>query len=75
MRTDFRTTGKVIDRTVEGSLEIEVRENALSGVVKNWYIVRNNFGDIISRTTEYWEAYDRFIELIRSGGKNESSDI
>ena len=26
MRTDFRTNGKVIDRTIEGSLEIEVRE-------------------------------------------------
>ena len=75
MRTDFRTTGKVIDRTVEGSLEIEIRENALSGVVTNWYIVRNNYGDIIARTTEYGEAYDRFVELIHSGVKNEPRDI
>ena len=75
MRTDFRTTGKVIERTIEGSLEIEIRENALTGVVTNWYIVRNNCGEIISRTTEYGEAYNRFVELIHSGGKDESSNI
>ncbi len=75
MRTDFRTSGQVLERCMAGTLEIEVRENATTGYVTNWYIVRSPYGDIVCRTSEYGEAYEAFLKLIHDGSKDDTNNI
>jgi|GEM_PF-4456217 len=75
MRTDFRTTGQILERCIEGTLEIEIRQNAITGVISNWYIVRTPFGDIVCRTAEYGEAYEAYLKLIHNRSNNDTDDI